>query len=92
MKFLKKDGTIEEGIPLTDRGVTIELLVRYLHAKVCYNAYHGTYGKKPCVEAANFLVSKLNDSAMDSIRQSLSVPYPEPEPVSDSQGMSTEKL
>jgi hypothetical protein len=81
MKFIKEDGTIEEGVAITDRQA--ELLDRfeaYLHDKVCHHSYHGSYSKKPCRETANEIVPKLDDSAAGALLSAIFEPAPEPEP------------
>ena len=55
-KFLKDDGSIEEGEPLTDSQASLfEHLTEYLHKTVCRHSYHGYSEKKPCVEAARLI-------------------------------------
>lgn len=55
-KFLKDDGSIEEGEPLTDSQASMfEHLTEYLHDSVCRHSYHGYSEKKPCVEAARLI-------------------------------------
>lgn len=54
-KFLKEDGTIEEGTLLTDAQASmLEHLEEYLHNAVCRNSYHGLHASKPCREAAEW--------------------------------------
>ena len=49
MKFIKADGTIEEGTPLSDNTAKLrDELEKYLHEVVCGNSYHGKYDKKKC--------------------------------------------
>jgi hypothetical protein len=57
MKFLKNDGEIEEGTPLTDTTVAVrDSLERYLHVTACKNTYHASYEKtRGCRDAANFI-------------------------------------
>ena len=80
MKFLKEDGTVEDGTPLTDRQVeAIERFVAYLHENLCLGTYH-RYDKKPCRDAANAIIPKMDDSAVGSLLAALFVPEPEPVP------------
>ncbi len=82
MKFLKEDGTVDDGTPLTDRQVdTLERFTEYIHEHVCNGAYHGSYGRKPCRDTANDLIPKLDDSAVGSLWTLMS--KPEPAPVCD---------
>lgn len=76
MKFLKEDGTVEEGIMLTDeQDATREALEEYIHVKVCKHAYHAGYeGKKPCASLAALIATKFAlpprsviDAMMDEI-------------------------
>ena len=63
MKFIKEDGTIEEGTPLSENTAKLrDELEKYLHEVVCQDSYHGVYGKKPCVTAANFLALIVNNN------------------------------
>lgn len=88
MKFLKSNGTIEEGVPLTERQAeTIDRLTDFLHEKVCRNAYHGTYSAKPCQDAADLIVPKLDDSSAGSLCSALWEPEAEnvpADPIEDS--------
>lgn len=60
MKFLKPDGTIEEGEPLNDDlAIVREQMERFIHLLVCHGRYHGTYDGHPCRDAANFLSISL---------------------------------
>ena len=89
MKFLKEDGTVEEGVMLTDEQDALRgSLEEYIHQVVCRNAYHGNYDKRPCRQASNFLYAAItfNDStdqgvanAIKSELESLK-PKPAPEP------------
>lgn len=57
MKFLKADGTVEDGEPLKDHQARmLASLEEYLHQEVCLNQYHGYKGNKPCHDAARFLM------------------------------------
>ena len=63
MKFIKADGTIEEGTPLSDNTAKLrDELEKYLHEVVCGNSYHGKYDKKKCATAANFLALTVNNN------------------------------
>lgn len=63
MKFIKADGTIEEGTPLSENTAKLrDELEKYLHQVVCQDSYHGVYGKKHCVTAANFLALTVNNN------------------------------
>jgi len=64
MKFIKEDGTIEEGTPLTEHTAQLrDALEAYLHTVVCKNAYHSDYGnRKTCHTAANFLALTVNNN------------------------------
>jgi hypothetical protein len=82
MKFITEDGKIIEGTALTERqSVLRDRFEEWLHEKVCANAYHGTYGARPCRDAANLLIPKLDDSACGGLSTALFEPAPEPEPV-----------
>jgi hypothetical protein len=58
MKFLKEDGTIEEGRALAhEQAEALELLRKYLHDLMCKNRYHASYeGLPECRRAANELI------------------------------------
>ena len=59
-KFLKEDGTIEEGILLSDDdAVRMERLESVLHASVCNGHYHASYehGIRKCRAIAMRVVS-----------------------------------
>ena len=63
MKFIKADGTIEEGTPLSDNTAKLrDALEKYLHEVVCQGSYHGVYGKRHCATAANFLALTVNNN------------------------------
>ena len=64
MKFLKADGTIEEGTPLSDNTAKLrDELEKYLHAVVCKDCSHSEYGnRKTCHTAANFLALTVNNN------------------------------
>ena len=94
MKFLKNDGEIEEGTPLTDTTVAVrDNLQRYLHVTACKNTYHASYEKtRGCRDAANFLAvifttldcgdaaAKLEAAVEDLFPKPVAIPEPEPEP------------
>ena len=67
MKFIKADGTIEEGTPLSDNTAKLrDALEAYLHEVVCKNCYHSDYGnRKTCHTAANFLAITVNNNQDD---------------------------
>ena len=88
MKFLKADGTVEDGTPMSDEQSKLRnALEEYLHTVVCRGTYHGTYDKHRCQEAANFLYSAItfNDSTdtgvADAINSELENLKPKPRPV-----------
>jgi hypothetical protein len=94
VKFLKADGTVEDGTPMTDEQEKLRsALEEYIHSVVCRGSYHGTYDKRRCQDAANFLYSavSVNDAedrgvaeAINSQLESMKpkpVPVPEPAPV-----------
>lgn len=57
-KFLKDDGTIEEGEPLSDAQASmLEELTNYLHQVVCENSYHSVYQPRKCQQAAQFIMT-----------------------------------
>ena len=65
MKFLKEDGTIEEGQPLTYDTVKLrDELQKYLHDVVCKNSYHSSLYDKPapCERAAMFLALTVDSN------------------------------
>ena len=57
MKFLKADGTVEEGEPITEAQVSLRNETeRYFHLLLCRNRFHAGYeGEPQCQKAANFL-------------------------------------
>lgn len=72
MKFLDKDGQIVDGEPMTDEQVEQrELIVKYIHEKVCQGAYHSkvsrNYDKPSCETVANFLITKFQMTALDGV-------------------------
>lgn len=64
MKFIKADGTIEDGTPLSENTAKLrDVLEAYLHTVVCKNCYHSDYGnRKTCHTAANFLAVTVNNN------------------------------
>ena len=68
MKFIKEDGTIGEGAPLTEATATLrDNLERYFHITICKHSYHSTYSMTPCGLAANFLAVSLNNEVEELI-------------------------
>ena len=68
MKFITGDGKIVEGIALTEKQAALrDRFEEWLHENVCSNCYHGTYSSRPCRNAANMLIPKLEDSAVWSL-------------------------
>jgi predicted nucleic-acid-binding Zn-ribbon protein len=67
MKFIKSDGSIEEGTPLSESTSRLrDELEKYLHEVVCKSCYHSEYGsKKTCHTAANFLALAVNNNQDD---------------------------
>ncbi len=60
MKFLKEDGTIDEGVQLSDADAArMERLESVLHASVCSGSYHASYGHgvKKCRRIAAAVVA-----------------------------------
>jgi hypothetical protein len=83
MKFLKPDGSIEDGEPLTDEQAELrEMMERFLHIEVCHNAYHSSLGVEPCRQAANFLALKTTgitpQSAADNLKAAVEARMPKP--------------
>jgi len=62
MKFLKEDGTIEDGTPITDEQIRLrEVVVNYLHETMCHNVYHSPYMGDPlCVKEGRILADHLD--------------------------------
>ena len=91
MKFIKADGSIDEGTPLSENTAKLrDELEKYLHEVVCKDSYHGFYGKKECATAANFLALTVNNnqdnpadytSAVEAENLRLNPPEPVPVPV-----------
>ena len=101
MKFLKADGTVEDGTPMSDRQVSLlERFEEYLHDKMCRNSYHGMYGAKYCRDVAKAIVPKLDDSACGSLLSAIFEPplppevveEPEPEKVPDPEPTPTQPV
>jgi hypothetical protein len=83
MKFLKPDGTVEDGEPLTEEQAALrEEMERYLHIAVCKNAYHATYDVTPCRNAANFLTLQTAGAAAgitaEKIKAAVEALFPRP--------------
>ena len=83
MKFLKEDGTIEEGVLLSDAQVVQRQQIEdFLHEKVCANSFHSSYGAKAkCLEVANQLIATLNPSIAAGLCHAMDVLTPKPEPI-----------
>jgi hypothetical protein len=87
MKFLKEDGTIEEGIMLSDLQVVQRQQIEdFLHKKVCANSYHSSYSSKAkCAEVANQLIANLDYLVVAGLTGAIDAltpkPKPEPEPI-----------
>jgi hypothetical protein len=61
MKFIKEDGTIEDGTPITDDQIRLrDTFVEYLHETMCRGAYHSTYSPGRCVEEGHKLAMMLD--------------------------------
>lgn len=62
MKFIKADGSVEEGAPLTEATATLrDNLERYFHIAICHHGWHSSSSVEPCAIAANFLALTLNN-------------------------------
>jgi hypothetical protein len=84
MKFLKSDGTVEYGTPVSDRQEQLlDRLEVYLHEKICRNSYHGMYNAKHCREVTNAIVPKLHDSACVSLLAAIFEPELPPEVIAE---------
>ena len=88
MKFIKKDGSIEEGTPLTEAQSELrDVLQTYLHQVVCEDGYHSTYSTRPCAKGANFLALAVNNSTdepreyAEAVKKEIYRLTPKPEPV-----------
>jgi hypothetical protein len=83
MKFLKEDGTIDEGLSLSDQTIEqIEHLEELTHLLVCGFQFHSSYSIKPCRKLAIKLVTEcatIDADALFEILEELK-PKPEPEP------------
>ena len=80
MKFLKEDGTIEEGIQLSNAEVErLERLEAVLHASVCGGSYHASYerGLRKCRKIATQVVT--NDMTLEAALEGIYLPKPEEE-------------
>lgn len=86
MKFLKSDGTIEEGIGLTDsQAAEMTRIEEMMHIVVCQNGYHYDWqGIPKCRKVANAVAqgTSLLD-ALEDLKPKVKQPEPElePEPV-----------
>ena len=84
-KFLKDDGTIEEGEPLSNAQASmLEELTNYLHQVVCENSYHSVYKTKPCQVAAQFIMTvttTIDQSEWGEVFEEKVNPKPKPAPI-----------
>ena len=90
MKFIKEDGTIEDGTPVSENTLALRgHLQAYLHTVVCKGGYHSSYDEKmpPCAVAATFLAVTVNNNQDEPADYSFAVEKevlrltrPEPEP------------
>ena len=92
MKFLKEDGTIEEGTLLTDAQASmLEHLEEYLHMVMCRGGYHGKYDAKKCREAAQVIMTVTTTIDRDEwgevfdekVNPKIVESAPEPQPVTE---------
>lgn len=94
MKFIKADGTLEEGTPLTDEQATeMQKTEEVLHAVVCRNAYHYDWqGVPQCRKVANDVA--LGASLFDSLERLIPklVPDVKNESVVDSVSVEPEEV
>ena len=61
MKFLKEDGTIEDGTPITDDQIRLrDAAVSYLHEFMCSGTYHSKYTPGKCTEQGRNLARLLD--------------------------------
>lgn len=83
MKFIKADGAVEEGTPLTEATAILrDKLEQYFHVVICEHAYHSCYNVARCALAANFLALALNDSDLTrAVEAELRIVDPPPAPV-----------
>jgi hypothetical protein len=87
MKFLKSDGTVDEGEPLTDAQAALrQSLENYLHHVICKGSYHNTWEGQPrCQKASNYLsiifttiqADEFGDEISDEVKR-LTTPTPKP--------------
>jgi hypothetical protein len=87
MKFLKPDGTVEEGEPLTDAQANLrQALEEYLHHVTCKGSFHNTWEGQPrCQKASNYLsiifttidANEFGDEISDEVKR-LTTPKPKP--------------
>jgi hypothetical protein len=84
MKFLKSDGTIEDGTPLTDEQAAEKSRVEdLLHVILCKNAYHyGWQGIPACKKVSQEVVTGTTwIDALEGLKpKPISLPDPEQEP------------
>jgi hypothetical protein len=79
MKFLKEDGTIEEGVQITDEQIAeLERLEQVLHASMCGGNYHPSYDRslRKCRKLA---VKVICGNSLESVLADEFLPKPSPE-------------
>ena len=84
MKFIDKEGQVQDGTLLTDEQfVQRERLITYFHEEVCGGNYHSSYGKdvRECVTLANAFVTgaiakAANTEPIPSPEESHPSPFP----------------
>ncbi len=76
MKFIKEDGTIEEGTPLTEEQVRVKDIV---HALVCHFASHYAFqGTSKCARVA--IAVGEGSTFIDALEKLIAKPEPAPVP------------
>lgn len=83
MKFINKDGKIEEGIPLTEQQVRWRKnLVEYFHLEACNGSYHAYYESSPrkCEKLANACVTGKISAAANRAEPLPEDEHPSPNP------------
>jgi hypothetical protein len=80
MKFLKEDGSIEEGFALSDVQVERRQKIQdFLHEKVCSGYYHSPYGTPAkCGSLANQLIVLLNAPVVAELVRVIEILTPNP--------------
>lgn len=78
MKFIKSDGTIEEGIGITDaQDAEMQHIEETLHIVLCQSSYHYDWqGMPKCKKVAHAVA--LGGSWMEAMEDLLPKPVPEP--------------